>query len=127
MMSKADRRVAAALVAAMVMAVAAVGAKESGRARLAAAETVRYHASCTAVDAVTVEGFVTNQGSWPIQMSGPVSFSFTVADITSHPTIQVQSSGLVPPGRTVSVARARLVWSLLPNEVCTLDVAGAVR
>lgn len=127
MKSKADRRVAAALVAAVAVAVATVGVRESRRARLAAAEPIRYQASCAAVDAVTVEGFVTNLGPWTLQMSGPVRFSFTVADVASHPAIQVQSSGLIPPGRTVSVARARLVWSLLPNEVCTLDVAGAIR
>lgn len=82
---------------------------------------------CVIVDANTVEGFVTNQGPVLLQVNGPVSFSFTVANSMSRPTVQAPGAALIPPGQTASVARVQLVWSLLPSEVCQLDVSGAVR
>ena len=82
---------------------------------------------CAIVDANNVEGFVTNLGPVLLQVNGPVSFSFTVANSMSRPTVQAPGVALIPPGQTASVARARLVWTLLPSEVCQLDVSGAVR
>lgn len=98
---------------------------ERGKAQYISPGEVRFQTGCEAVDANTVEGFVTNPGTGILKISGLVSFSFVVGNSMSHPTIQVQATALVPPGRTISVARARLFWSLLPNEVCQLDVSAA--
>lgn len=88
---------------------------------------ISYQTGCSPVDANTVEGFVTNPGTGIIRIDGLVRFTFSVANSMSRPSVQVQGSALVPPGRTMSIARARLVWDLLPNEACQLDVSGAVR
>ncbi|MDD5301988.1 MAG: hypothetical protein PHS14_02680 [Elusimicrobia bacterium] len=86
-----------------------------------------YATRCSVVDANTVEGFVTNLGPALLQVNGTVSFSFTVANSMSRPTVQAPGAALIPSGQTASVARAQLVWSLMPSEVCQLDVSGAVR
>ncbi len=119
MKSKARWLGAAALILAAVTAVVI----ERGKAQV----IPPYQTGCEAVDATTVEGFVTNPGTGIIRVDGIVRFTFTVANSMSRPTVQVPGAALVPPGRTVSVARARLVWSLMPSEVCQLDVTGAVR
>lgn len=111
------------LVAAAMLAVY----MEFGKAQLFPPGGLQYQTGCEALDANTVEGFVTNNGPALIQVSGLVSFHFTVAGAISHPTVQVQTNTLIPPARTMRVARERLAWSLLPNEVCRLDVSGAVR
>lgn len=112
---------AASLGAALLTAVYV----ERGKAQYISPGEVRFQTGCEAVDANTVEGFVTNPGTGILKINGLVSFSFVVGNSMSHPTVQVQATALVPPGRTVSVARARLFWSLLPNEVCRLDVSAA--
>jgi hypothetical protein len=86
-----------------------------------------FETRCAVVDATTVEGYVTNNGPIVIQVAGPVRFSFTVDNSMSRPTAQVQSAVVVPPGRTVRVARAQMAGSFLPSEVCQLDVNDAVR
>lgn len=114
-------------VAALGAAVASAVVLESGTAQFAPPPTGPYQTGCEAVDENTVEGFVRNNGTGMIRVDGLVRFSFTVANSMSRPAVQVQGAALVPPGRTVSVARARLVWSLLPGETCQLDVSGAIR
>lgn len=123
MKSTASWFVVATLGAASLMAVYI----QRGKAQYVYPGEVRFQTGCQAVDATTVEGFVTNPGTGLLTVAGPVKFVFTVAGDISHPAIQVQANAVVPPGRTVNVARAKLVWSLLPNEVCQLDVSGAVR
>lgn len=119
MKSKSSWLIAAALGAAVVLAVTL----ERGKAQSSPA----YQTGCEPVDANNVEGFVTNPGTGIIRIDGLVQFNFTIANSMSRQSVQVQGSALVPPGRTVSVARARLLWNLLPNEICQLDVSGAVR
>lgn len=111
------------LAAAAVLAVY----MEFGKAQFVPPGRLQYQTGCEALDANTVEGFVTNIGPALLQINGPVKFNFTVAGAISHPAVQVQATALVPPARTVSVARERLAWSLLPNEVCQFDVSAAVR
>ena len=123
MKSKTGWSVVAALGAIALLA----AVMERGKAQYIPPGRLQYQTGCAAIDANTVEGFVTNNGPALLQINGMVSFSFTVAGSMSHPTIQVQSVAFVPPAKTVSVARAGLVWSLLPNEVCQLDVSGALR
>lgn len=123
MKNTANWFIVATLGAACVLAIAL----ERGKAQFAPPGEVPYQTGCEAVDANTVEGFVKNPGTGIIRIDGMVRFSFTVANSMSRPSIQVQGAALVPPGRIVSVARARLVWSLLPNEVCQFDVSGAIR
>ena len=96
-------------------------------AALVAPAAASYETSCVAVDATTVEGFVTNRGRAVLQVSGPVSYSFTVADSMSRPAVQAQAAALIQPGQTASVGRARLAGNVLPSELCRLDVSGAVR
>lgn len=108
------------------LAVSAVN-MQRGKAQFIVPGDSRYQTGCEAVDATTVEGFVKNPGIGIIRINGNVIFSFTVANVISRPTIQVQGDALIPSGRTVSVARARLTAGLLPNEVCRFDVSGAVR
>ncbi|MBI2789847.1 MAG: hypothetical protein HYX59_14325 [Elusimicrobia bacterium] len=115
-------------------AVAALGAAlvsgvvlERSKAQFSPPGTGPYQTGCEAVDETTVEGYVKNNGTGMIRIDGLVRFSFTVANSMSRPAVQTQGAALVPPGRTVSVARARLVWSLMPGESCQLDVTGAVR
>jgi hypothetical protein len=105
----------------------APGAVAPSEAQTITPQEVRYQTGCEPVDALTVEGFVSNPGTAIVQIDGPVRFSFTVANAMSRPVIQVQAARAVPPGRTMTIARTRLAWSLLPNEVCKLDVLGAVR
>lgn len=120
------KRMAAWFVAASLGAAALTAVYiERGKAQYISPGEVRFQTGCEAVDANTVEGFVTNPGTGILKINGLVSFSFNVGNWMSHPTIQVQATALVPPGRTVSVARARLVWNLLPNEVCQFDVSSA--
>jgi hypothetical protein len=114
-------------VAAVVAAVVSALVLERGTAQLSPPGTPAYQSGCQAVDETTVEGFVTNPGTGMIKIDGLVRFTFSVANSMSRPTLQVPASALVPPGRTVSVARAKLIWSLAPNEVCQLDLTGAVR
>ena len=87
----------------------------------------RYITGCAIIDATTVEGFVTNTGPVLIQLNGQIRFSVIPENSASHPTVQVQSSILVPPGRTVNVGRAQMPWALLPGQSCQLDVSEAVR
>ncbi|MDP3541575.1 MAG: hypothetical protein Q8T11_03815 [Elusimicrobiota bacterium] len=113
-------------VAAALGAAAAAGSLlESGGAQVPPG--VMYQAACTAVDEMTVEGFVTNPGNGIIRVDGMVRFTFTVANSMSRPSVSVQVNVLVPPGRTMSVARSRLVWKLTPGETCQLDVSGAIQ
>jgi len=98
---------------------------ETGKAQYISPGEVRFQTGCEAVDGSTVEGFVTNPGNGILKINGLVSFSFVVGNSTSHPTIQTQATALIPPGRTISVARVKLLWNLLPNEVCHLDVSNA--
>lgn len=114
---------AAALVTLGVWA----GHMQRGKAQLIVPGDSRYQTGCEAVDATTLEGFVKNPGTGIIRISGDVLFRFTVANVMSRPTIKVQGDALIPSGRTVSVARARLAASLLPGEVCQFDVSGALR
>jgi len=111
--------IGAALISALVTAVVL----ERGRAQY----VPPYLTACQPIDANTVEGSVTNPGTALIRVDGMVVFNFTVANSMSRQAMQVQGSALIPPGRTVNVARAKLLWSLLPNEVCSLDVSGAIR
>lgn len=111
--------IGAALIAALVTAVFL----ERGRAQYVPA----YQTAYQPLDANTVEGSVTNPGTGLLRIDGMVVFNFAVANSMSRQAIQAQGNALVPPGRTVSVARARLSWSLLPNETCSLDASGAVR
>lgn len=98
---------------------------EAGKAQFISPGEVRFQTGCEPVDGSTVEGFVTNPGNGLLRINGLVSFTFVVGNSTSHPTIQAQATALIPPGRTMSVARVKLLWNLLPNEVCHLDVSGA--
>ncbi len=86
-----------------------------------------YQTSCEIVDSTTVSGIVTNPGPDFVRIDGLVRFIFTVADSMSRPTVQVQSALMVPPGRTVNVAVARIGSSLNPSELCRLDVSGAIQ
>lgn len=98
---------------------------ETGKAQYISPGEVRFQTGCEPVDGSTVEGFVTNPGNGILRINGLVSFSFVVGNSTSHPAIQVQATAMIPPGRTMSVARVKLLWNLLPNEVCHLDVSSA--
>ncbi|MCM2303534.1 MAG: hypothetical protein NDJ72_02440 [Elusimicrobia bacterium] len=100
---------------------------ERSKAQFTPPGSVPYQTGCEAVDATTVEGFVRNNGTGMVRVDGLVRFTFTVANSMSRPAVSVQGSALIPPGRTVSVARARLVWSLMPGETCQFDVTGALR
>lgn len=100
---------------------------QRGKAQLIVPGDSRYQTGCEAVDATTVEGFVKNPGTGIIRINGDVLFRFTVANAMSRPSIQVKADALIPSGRTVSVARARVATNLLPGEVCQFDVSGAVR
>lgn len=113
--------------AALAVAVATAVVLERGKAQVVPPSEPRYQTGCEVVDETTVEGFVKNPGTGLLRVDGIVRFSFTVANSMSRPTIQVPGNALVPPGRTVSVARAKLVWSLLPSEVCQFDVSGAIQ
>ncbi|MDO8757366.1 MAG: hypothetical protein Q7J64_05095 [Elusimicrobiota bacterium] len=99
----------------------------SGSAQVMPLSEFPYQTGCSPVDGTTVEGFVTNPGTTLIRIDGMVRFTFTTANSMSRPSLQVMGSGLVPPGRTLSVARTRLAWDLLPNESCQFDITGAVR
>lgn len=88
---------------------------------------VQFQTGCAPVDPNTVEGFVTNPGTTIIRIDGMVRFSFTTAGSMSRPSLQVMGSAVVPPGRTLSVTRARLPWELGSNESCQFDITGAVR
>jgi hypothetical protein len=123
MKSKTSWIVVAALGAVALLAAVI----ERGKAQYFPPGMNQYQTGCAAIDAKTVEGFVTNNGPALLQVNGMVSFSFTVAGSMSHPTIQVPSVAFIPPAKTVSVARAGVLGTLLPNEVCQLDVSGAVR
>lgn len=113
-------------VAAALGAAAAAGSLlESGKAQMSPGGM--FQTGCTAVDETTVEGFVTNPGTGIIRVDGMVRFVFTVASSMSRPSVSVQVNVLVPPGRTMSVARSRLVWNLAPGETCQLDVSGAIQ
>lgn len=83
--------------------------------------------ACVSVDETTVTGLVTNPGPDVLRVEGMVRFVFIAANTMSRPTIQVPSAVLIPPGRTMNVALARVGSSLLPSESCRLDVSGAVR
>ncbi|MBI2387106.1 MAG: hypothetical protein HYV14_14030 [Elusimicrobia bacterium] len=113
--------------AALLAAVVSAAVLESGTAQTSPPDAPGYQTACQAVDETTVEGFVTNPGTSMIRIDGLVRFTFTLANSMSRPTLQVPSSATIPPGRTVSVARAKLIWSLRPGEVCQLDLTGAVR
>lgn len=114
-------------VAALFAAVASAVVLERVTAQMSPPGTPQVQTGCQAVDETTVEGFVTNPGTGMIKIDGLVRFTFSVANSMSRPALQVPASAMVPPGRTVSVARAKLIWSLAPNEVCQLDLTGAVR
>jgi hypothetical protein len=86
-----------------------------------------YETRCLVVDAMTVEGYVTNNGPVTLQVTGPLRFSFSMENSMSRPTVQVQATVLVPPGRTVRVARQELPGAILPGESCRLDASDAVR
>lgn len=123
MKTSASLIIAAALGAVAVLAFG----MQRGKAQFIVPGDSRYQTGCEAVDAMTVEGFVKNPGTGIIRINGDVLFRFTVANVMSRPTIKVQGDALIPSGRTVSVARARLAASLLPGEVCQFDVSGALR
>ncbi|UPT75377.1 MAG: hypothetical protein M0D55_06725 [Elusimicrobiota bacterium] len=123
MKNSASLMSAAALVTLVVLA----GHMQRGKAQLIVPGDSRYQTGCEAVDVMTVEGFVKNPGTGIIRINGDVLFRFTVANAMSRPSIQVKADALIPSGRTVSVARARVATSLLPGEVCQFDVSGAVR
>lgn len=106
-------------------AVAAASLLEAGKAQVPPG--VLFQTGCTAVDETTVEGFVTNPGTGIIRIDGMVRFTFTTGNSMSRPSVSVHVNVLVPPGRTMSVARTRLVWNLAPGETCQLDVSGAVQ
>lgn len=120
---KAGWFVAAALGAAAVSALV----QEPGRAQYPPPIVLPFQTGCAPVDARTVEGFVMNHGTGVIRIDGLVRFNFTIANSMSRPAMLVQGSGTIPPGRTVSVARARLIFDLVPGEACQFDVGGAVR
>lgn len=113
------------VAAALGTAVGAASLQEPSKAQVPPG--VLFQTGCTAVDETTVEGFVTNPGTGIIRVDGMVRFTFTVASSMSRPSVTVHVNVLVPPGRTMSVARTRLVWSLAPGETCQLDVSGAVQ
>lgn len=115
--------IAAALGTVAVMAVD----MQRGKAQVIVPGDSRYQTGCEAVDIMTVEGFVKNPGTGIIRIDGDVLFRFTAANVLSRPSIQVKADALIPSGRTVSVARARLASSLLPGEACQFDVSGAIR
>lgn len=116
-----------AIVAALgAIAIVAVNMRR-GTAQFIVPGDARYLTGCEALDATTVEGFVKNPGAGVVQINGLARFSFTVANAVSRPAVQVPVDAVIPAGRTASVARARLVTALLPNEVCQFDVSGAVR
>lgn len=123
MKTKAGWFVVAALAAAAVSAVVL----EKGAAQYAPPGSLPYQTGCAAIDATTVEGYVTNPTTGLVRIDGLVRFTFTMANSMSRPAVQVPGSALIPPGRTMSVARAKLLWSLQSGEVCQLDVAGAVK
>lgn len=123
MANKAGWSIVAALSVAAFLAVL----EQSGNAQFVPPAVSPYQTGCEAIDPNTVEGFVTNIGTGILRIDGLVRFSFTVANSMSRPSVQVQAAALIPPGRTVGVAKARLVWSLMPGESCRLDLTGAVR
>ncbi len=98
-----------------------------GSAQSMPPSAITYQTGCTSVDENTVEGFVTNPGTTIIRIDGMVRFTFSTASSMSRPSVQLMGSAIVPPGRTLSVARTRLAWEMLPNETCQFDIAGAVR
>lgn len=105
--------------------VGAASLQEAGQAQMPPGGM--FQTGCTAVDETTVEGFVTNPGTGIVRVDGMVRFTFTVAGSMSRPSVTLHVNVLVPPGRTMSVARTRLVWSLSPGETCQLDVSGAIQ
>lgn len=114
-------------VAAFFAAITSAVVLERGTAQMSPPGLPQIQTGCQAVDETTVEGFVTNPGTSMIKIDGLVRFTFFVGNSMSRPSLLVPSSVMVPPGRTLSVARAKLLWSLASGEVCQLDLTGAVR
>ncbi len=115
------RRLAAAALAAITLGSLATAL------RAAAPLDPRYNTACVIVAPTTAEGFVTNGGSTPLQVAGPVRFVFVLFNSMSRPTATVQTDVIIPPGQTMSIGRTTLVGNLVPSEVCQLDISTAVR
>ncbi len=122
-----DKSTPTLALATLLLAAGGAWGQDSAQQPLPRPSATRYATSCVFLDATMVEGFVINLGTTLIKLSGPVSFSFTVTNSMGRPTIQTQSSMLVPPGTTVSVARAKLAGATLPGDICRLDIQGALR
>ena len=86
-----------------------------------------YQATCAVVEANSIDGYVSNLSQEAYQVYGQVRFTFSAGNSMSHPDILVPASGIVPPGQTLRVARARLAFQLRPGETCAFDVKNGIR
>jgi hypothetical protein len=87
---------------------------------------LRYSSVCRAAELGWVEGEVTNQTQETGVASEESRFTFYLRGSMSRPELFVIASGIVPPGGTARVARARLTSVLQPGETCTFTL-GAFR
>ena len=80
---------------------------------------LRYTAACRAAEQGWVEGQVTNDSPETGVASGESRFTFYLRGSISRPELFVVASGIIPPGGTARVARARLAAELQPGEACS--------
>ncbi|HAM36621.1 MAG TPA: hypothetical protein DEB40_01225 [Elusimicrobia bacterium] len=86
-----------------------------------------YDSACEIVSEIEVDGYVANKSEDAYQVNGPVSFSFSVEGSISRPRLALTANALVPAGRRVLIAQARLPFKLEAGETCHFDVKDAIR
>ena len=88
-----------------------------------------YSTACAFVASGSVDGLVTNLSSADrLFVDGVVRFRFVPPVQSGTPReVQAMGSGLIGPGETARVARARLPLRVQADERCVFDAAGAIR
>lgn len=86
-----------------------------------------YMTRCAYTEPSTLEGYVANLSRDAYMVSGPVRFSFYKSGSMSRPQLVLMVDGAVPGGETARLARASSGFPLDEGEICSFDVAGAIR
>ena len=87
----------------------------------------RYAAHCELLPDGSLSGYVTNEGPGSVQVAGIVKFVLWTPRTIGGEEVQAQANGVVAPGQTGVVVRARRVTPPPEDMRCYLDVGDAVR
>lgn len=113
-----------------------IGAMKAGAWALGAAAllasadsgpSLKYDARCLPAGGGMLGGYVSNRSEDAYAVNGIVTFTFTGPGSIARPSFSLPGNGLVPPGRTVLVARAPLSYQPTLGERCGFDVSTAIR